>query len=62
MKTREEIITNMCFTWRHDFGLHKDPDDSKCAAGMTQEERENLWLTMAQIFENDIAPYMEFKK
>lgn len=65
--TREEIITNMCFTWRHDYGLVKDwPDESsyaaKLTAGMTQQEREFLYNQMAQLFDNDIAPYMEFKK
>jgi hypothetical protein len=25
-------------------------------------DREALWRQMAQIFDNDIAPYMEFKK
>jgi hypothetical protein len=29
---------------------------------MTQKEREFLYRQMAQIFDNDIAPYMEFKK
>ena len=71
MKTREEIIHNMCMTYRHDYGLVKDPKykhrpgmtdfiDS-ISAGMFQAEREALWRQMAQIFDNDIAPYMEFK-
>jgi hypothetical protein len=29
---------------------------------MSQSEREALWNQMAQIFDNDILPYMEFKK
>jgi len=28
---------------------------------MTDEEKESLYRQMAQIFDNDIAPYMEFK-
>jgi hypothetical protein len=28
---------------------------------MTKDERESLWRQMAQIFDNDIAPHMEFK-
>jgi len=28
---------------------------------MTDEEAKALWNQMAQIFDNDIAPYMEFK-
>jgi hypothetical protein len=29
---------------------------------MTQQERDFLYKQMAQIFDNDIAPYMEFKQ
>jgi len=48
MKTREQIITGMCYTWRHDYGL-------------LQAERDAIWNQMAQLFDNNIAPYMEFK-
>lgn len=57
MKTREQIITSMCFTWRHDYGLKKDK-----FSGMTDEEREFLRKRMTQIFDNDIAPHMDFRK
>jgi hypothetical protein len=60
MKTREQIITDMCYTWRHDFGINKDSTDL-LSSGMTHEEREFLWKQMAQIFDNCIAPYMESK-
>ena len=55
MKTREEIINSMCYTWRHDFGLDKDPNDDSIASGMTAIERVLLWNAMAQIFDNDIS-------
>ena len=58
MKTREEIINSMCFTWRHDFGLDKHPDDDSFVAGMTAIERVLLWNAMAQIFDNDISPLL----
>ena len=61
MKTREQIITSMCYTWRHDYGLERIENDSPITAGMTKNEREQLWRQMAQIFDNDIAPYMELK-
>ena len=60
--TREEIITSMCYTFRHDYGLEKHPDDAPFVPGMLHREREALWNSMAQIFDNDIAPHMEFKK
>jgi hypothetical protein len=61
MKSREHIITNMCYTYRHDYGLDKQPGDPPWCAGMTPKERQGLRQTMAQIFDNDIAPYMDFK-
>jgi hypothetical protein len=73
MKTREQIITSMCYTMRHDYGLvkeHMEFDESAkeinpfhfLTSGMYQEEREALWRQMSQIFDNDIAPYMDFKQ
>ena len=65
MKTREQIITNMCYTWRHDYGLVKYSDPGgytfPLESGMTEQERFALWNQMAQIFDNDIAPYMKLK-
>jgi len=65
MKTKEQIVTSMCYTMRHDYGLEKDIGNgfiSALSSGMTEDEREALWREMAQIFDNDIAPYMEFKE
>jgi len=61
--TREEIITKMCYTYRHDYGLTISDDDKMytLSSGVTEQERLNIWNTMAQIFDNDIMPYMEFK-
>ena len=30
-------------------------------SGVTELERKYIWQQMTQIFDNDIAPYMEFK-
>lgn len=61
--TREETINNMCYTYRHDYGLTISEDDKMYTlnSGVTELERKGIWITMAQIFDNDIAPYMEFK-
>jgi hypothetical protein len=61
MKTREDIITSMCYTWRHDYGFTKEADAYPLSSGMTREEQQFLWRQMAQIFDNDIAPHMELK-
>ena len=62
IKTREQIITSMCYTMRHDYGLGR-PEDSpfRFESGLTDQERLAMWSQMAQIFDNNIAPYMEFK-
>ena len=65
MKTREDIITAMCYTMRHDYGLDKSIGTGFAdiiPSGMTEDERQAMWNQMAQIFDNDINPYMEFKK
>jgi hypothetical protein len=62
--TREEIITRMCYTYRHDYGLlvsDYDKLEMPLIAGVTKQEQQNIWNTMAQIFDNDIAPNMTFK-
>jgi hypothetical protein len=64
-KTRDETITAMCYTWRHDYGLGRREHDGPgglITAGLTDTERQLLWQQMAQIFDNNIAPYMEFKQ
>jgi len=68
MRSRDEIITSMCYTARHDYGIVKDPDYKRhddviddISAGMYQLERKQLWEQMAQLFDNAIAPNMEFK-
>ena len=62
MKTREEIITSMCYTWRHDYGLDKqqygDFSDA-LSSGMTDQERKMLWGAMAQLFDNEILPILK---
>lgn len=61
---REQIINSMCLTYRHDYGLTLSEDDKMytLSSGVTELERKNIWNTMAQIFDNDIAPHMEFKE
>lgn len=62
MKTREEIITSMCYTYRHDYGIVKEAGAFSFEAGMAEVDRQILWGTMAQIFDNSILPNMEFKE
>jgi len=59
MKSKEEIITDMCYTYRHDYGLDKDPSSPSWCAGMTPEERTGLYKTMTKIYENNVEPWIK---
>ena len=67
MKTKQEIITAMCFAFRHDYGLPKETVRVEGqgvpigSSGMTQGEQETLYNTMAKIYTNAIEPYMVLK-
>ena len=58
MKSRDEIISDMCYTFRHDYGLDKDTE-SIIGSGMTDDGRKYLWNSMAQIYDNVIAPLLK---
>lgn len=64
MKTKQEIITAMCFTFRHDYGLPKETVRVEGqgvpigSTGMTEDEQDNLYRKMLQIYNNAIEPYM----
>ena len=51
----------MCMTFRHDYGLRISEDDRMYTlmSGMTEREAQELFNTMAQIFDNDIAPLIQ---
>jgi len=55
---KDRLIHDMCMTYRHDFGLHKNPDDPSWVAGLTPIERKALIITMEQIFEHNIKPLL----
>lgn len=55
-KTKEQIITDMCYTYRHDYGLDKDPSDPPWVAGMTDVDRHGLYRTMEQLYEHHVKP------
>lgn len=64
MKTKQEIITAMCFTFRHDYGLPKENIRVEGQAvpigssGMTADEQDNLYRSMLQLYNNAIEPNM----
>ena len=63
MRTKQEIITAMCITFRHDYGLPKENyriegTHDPLSSGMTKQEQETLYNTMLKIYTNAIEPYM----
>ena len=67
MKTKQEIITAMCITFRHDYGLPKENyriegTHGALSSGMTKQEQEILYNTMLKIYTNAIEPYMVIKE
>ena len=61
MKNKEQIINDMCMTYRHDYGLRKFPGEPNWTAGMTEQDAKMLYKTMEQIYNNDIEPLLRKK-
>jgi len=62
MKTKEEIINSMCLSYRHDYGLRKEPGEPNWTAGMTEQDAKMLYKTMEQIYNNNIEPIIDYYK
>lgn len=56
---KEQIIHDMCLSYRHDFGLRKESTDPSWTAGMTEEDAKMLYKTMEQIYNNNIEPLLK---
>jgi hypothetical protein len=63
MIDKYKIITDMCYTMRHDYGLDKHPDDLGFAfsisSGMTDDERRALFRQMEQLYNHHIQPLVD---
>ena len=49
----------MCMTYRHDYGLRKQPGEPSWTSGMTEEDAKMLYKTMEQIYTNNIEPLLK---
>lgn len=60
---RKRIVTGMCFTTRHDYGLEKmDCDDTgftSSISGMSRQQQEALYRQMDQLYDHHINPLMK---
>jgi len=59
MTEKEQTITDMCYTYRHDYGLRKSEGDPSWISGMTEQDAKMLYKTMEQIYNNNIEPLLE---
>jgi hypothetical protein len=59
MTNREQVIYDMCMSYRHDFGLRKEPGEPSWTAGMTEDDAKMLYKTMEQIYNNNIEPLLK---
>jgi len=59
MKNKEEIIHDMCMTYRHDYGLRKTDTEPPWTSGMTEQDAKMLYKVMEQIYNNNIEPMLK---
>lgn len=62
MKDKEQIIHEMCMTYRHDYGLRKKDGEPNWTAGMTEQDAKMLYKTMEQIYNNNVEPIIDHYK
>lgn len=62
MKSREEVIEEMCKHYREDYLEDKKPGDPSWARGMTEKDREGLRKTMDQLYDKIISHYEKGNK
>lgn len=62
MKTRQQIITEMCLIVRPDFHTVLAIEDNDFGVGITPIEQEKLRSTMAQILDTVIVPNIDAVK
>jgi hypothetical protein len=61
-KTKEQIIYDMCMTYRHDYGLHKEdlPEGyPNWGCGTTEMERKIIYNQMSSLYEHYVAPSLK---
>jgi hypothetical protein len=60
VKTKEQVIYDMCMTFRHDYGLRKLPSDPAWVAGMTEQDAKMLYNSMEQVYTNNVEPILKY--
>lgn len=57
---RHKIVTSMCYTTRHDYGLVVDTDDpTHFGTAMNRQQQEALYRQMDQLYDHHIDPLVK---
>lgn len=62
MDNKHRIITDMCLTMRHDYGLDRGENVESFVfpmSGMTDSERSALYRQMEQLYDHHIQPLVD---
>ncbi len=59
MKSKEEIINEMCLDYRHDYALRKLDTDPTWTSGMTEKDAKSLYMVMEQIYNHIVEPRLK---
>jgi len=59
MKSKEEIINEMCLDYRHDYGIRKLDTDPPWTSGMTEKDAKSLYNVMEQLYNQIVEPRLE---
>ena len=59
MKTRDQIITEMCLIYRPDYDTVLGVEDNDFGVGVTPLEQEKIRSTMAKIYDEVIVPNLK---
>ena len=59
MKSKEDIITEMCLAYRPDYDTVLGVEDNDFGVGVTPYEREKIRATMLKILDSVILPNID---
>lgn len=60
MRTKEDVILDMCYAFRSDYCVNKTPNFP--SIGVTPKEKQEIYEQMKTIYEECIEPNMQMKK
>lgn len=59
MKSKEEIINEMCLDYRHDYYIRKLDTDPTWTSGMTEKDAKMLYNVMENLYNQIVEPRLK---